>query len=216
MAKTYRPEELAEIRPLGLHFVLTVANGDTKVLSDALHKKTNQKLLHNLRSILDGIIDTGRLDPSKELDYFLKSLSSSHKVGFRLAKGRIIALESATKLTAKELIEGYISGMEGAYPGSLRDFSIYLVNALNDLDFHLLRKCQWCNKYFCASKNDERIKYCSLCSQKTKMTKVQKREYERKRRQTRKFERKEAKARSLMKRGMTREEAESAYEDGVA
>ena len=77
---------------------------------------------------------------------------------------------------------------------------------------NLFYKCSVCNKYFIAGKSDRRIKFCSICSPKSKMGKKRRKEYQRKYRQKKKQEKlaieREDRIEHLMKKtGYSREEA---------
>ena len=75
----------------------------------------------------------------------------------------------------------------------------------------LFKACGSCEEYFVMGKFDDRIKFCSNCSHKSKMSKEKRREYQRKYRQKKKLEertiQREARIENLMKRtGLSKEE----------
>lgn len=71
-----------------------------------------------------------------------------------------------------------------------------------------LKQCRKCNKFFVASKNDSRIKFCADCSPKTKKSKTKNAEYQRQYRLKKKQEKSESRIINLIdKLGCTREEA---------
>jgi len=79
-------------------------------------------------------------------------------------------------------------------------------------DIKKLKRCQICGKFFISSKVDKRVKYCTLCSPKSKMSKEERNKYQReynKRKRTEKLEtEREARIENLIKRsGCSREEA---------
>jgi len=108
-------------------------------------------------------------------------------------------------------------------------FNFYLlaVNAECLIDFLIndargkLKRCQFCNKIFVASKNAKNFKYCKICSRKNRMTKEQRNEFMRQRRakeknekKTKKKEEKELKIQSHMESlGISRDKAEKLWED---
>lgn len=92
-----------------------------------------------------------------------------------------------------------------------------LTNLLLNNERTKLKQCRKCDKFFIASKNDDRIKYCPECSQKSKMSKAEKaeymRQYRQRKRQERIAQRREARIENLIQRaGYSREEAEKVIE----
>jgi hypothetical protein len=197
-ATLFRQESNDKRRPLS--FICDIANAKHKVFADALLSKDKKKLVNrnrwlvtNLRKVLDEILATGRVNPSKAMKYFLKTLPpvtppdepikikrfvkedgqiwqeevirSKYNKGFRTMK-------------AKEILEEMVSALNGAYPGSLEKFSFDLIESLNRADLRRLRKCERCGDYFEAYRADGRIKFCPVCSPKSKMTKKQNRKYQ--------------------------------------
>jgi len=80
--------------------------------------------------------------------------------------------------------------------------------------FHL---CEKCGKYFVAKKVDKRIKYCPLCSPKSKMGKEERKEYQKKYREKKRKEKitheRESKISNYMEKlSCTREDAEEIIE----
>ncbi len=86
-----------------------------------------------------------------------------------------------------------------------------LAEFLHNNDRRQLKTCFLCNKYFAASKNDDRIRKCPACYTKRSMPAGQKREYMRKYRQRKKrgkkLQQEEAKIANYMRNDYTREEA---------
>jgi len=83
------------------------------------------------------------------------------------------------------------------------------------------QKCQMCGEYFIPSKVDPRIKYCPICSTKSKMTKEQRREYQRsyrkkegKQKEAHKTTRKEIEIKNYMKiLSLSRKEATDLWKE---
>jgi ferredoxin len=97
----------------------------------------------------------------------------------------------------------------GHFLGGIISYSLgeFLLNN----DRKKLKRCNRCDQFFPAKKADARIKFCSSCSPKSKMSKERRREYQRKWRQKKKQEKlaiqREARIKNIMKRsGYSREE----------
>ena len=87
---------------------------------------------------------------------------------------------------------------------------------LQKKNFNRIKSCHKCNKFFISAKIDNRIKFCPNCSQKCKMSKEKRREYQKKYRQKRKKEKlakeREARIKNLVNKGWTGKEAEKIIE----
>jgi hypothetical protein len=90
-----------------------------------------------------------------------------------------------------------------------------LCEFLLDSDRRKLRRCEWCGTFFVASKVDSRIKYCAICSPKSKWSKETRREYQRKywakHRKAKEVQERIQYIDRLMDAGCTKEEAEKEY-----
>lgn len=110
-------------------------------------------------------------------------------------------------LLGKRVLKTYISAVDYF-------FVEFLKKDGNASLFHL---CEKCGKYFVAKKVDKRIKYCPLCSPKSKMGKEERKEYQKKYRGKKRKEKiaheRGAKINNYMEKlGCTREEAEEIIE----
>ena len=81
----------------------------------------------------------------------------------------------------------------------------------------LIHQCDGCNKLFISIKTDDRIKFCSSCSSKSKMNKERRKEYQKKYRKKKKQEKLAIEHETRIKNYMinldcTREEAETIIE----
>jgi hypothetical protein len=111
-------------------------------------------------------------------------------------------------------------GLFGPYKFAFQHFldgliAFSLCEFLLDSDRRKLKKCDWCGTFFVASKVDSRIKYCAICSPKSKWSKETRREYQRR------YWAKHKKAKDVQERiqyidrmiaaGYSREEAEKEF-----
>jgi hypothetical protein len=133
---------------------------------------------------------------------------------------QIDGLNNRVKKTLNEVVKtGKLYGNEGLR-GFLSNYRVYckydtflLVEFLKQpKNKKLLHICNMCNKFFISQKDDSRIKYCSSCSPKSKISRERKNELQRIWRQKKKQERleiqREARIENLMKRvRCSREEA---------
>jgi hypothetical protein len=93
----------------------------------------------------------------------------------------------------------------------------FAIESLKSIKFRAyLRKCQRCEIFFIAKKNDKRIKYCNNCSAKSSLTGKDRALYQREYRERKKQEKlandREAKIENYMKHGWSRKEAEEIIE----
>jgi hypothetical protein len=164
-------------------YIMDVANEDWGIFPRS-HKKENKKIVSRLREVLNQVIRDKRLLRSKGLNYFIGSLDSfttRYEVN-RMGVEPYNVLDS--KETVRAFVLSYASSSQGeeemGYPCSLPLFSSALIRWLNQstADLTRIRRCK-CKRYFLASKSDERIKFCPICSPKNKMTKSKRRRYQR-------------------------------------
>jgi hypothetical protein len=125
-------------------------------------------------------------------------------------------LEKSYILTDVGLIGSHydIESRFNSYLNSLLGFSLseFIINK----DLRKLKLCQRCNIFFIAKKKDKRIKYCPTCSKKNKMTKEDRREYQKKYYWNKKHQKLENDRELTIQKhmenlGCTREEAEAMY-----
>jgi hypothetical protein len=114
-----------------------------------------------LKKILNQIIAKGKLVESEELTYFLR-VANERQIEYRIENGKLI---EDSKIGIHWVL----------YPLWLRGLSMDVVKFLSSgKNLQRIRRCDWCDRYFIASKADERIKYCSICSPKDKKSTAQK------------------------------------------
>jgi len=135
----------------------------------------------------------------------------------------VVTVETPSKSHFKENLNPFITYKpkiidSGVFKDAFRSIFIddivaySLCEYLLNNDRRKLKLCEQCNKFFIASKVDARIKFCSNCSPKSKMSKKKRREYQKKYRQKKKQEKlaiqREARIENVMKRaGYSRREA---------
>jgi hypothetical protein len=156
------------------------------------------------------------------------SLESLLAGAHRNFSSQVLPVDAPSKFHFKENLKPFISYLPQLdnweeYKEAFRSIFIDDIIAYSLCEFLLnndrrkLKLCEQCDKFFVASKVDARIKFCSNCSPKSKMSKKRRREYQRKYRQKKKQEKlkKEREAKILNyidKLDCTREEAEEIIE----
>jgi len=137
---------------------------------------------------------------------FKKELKAILNFDFGDWDGGILKFESEPALDyGDRLFHPFFGLIYPIFEFNLAEFLLYD-------DRRKLKKCQECESFFISTKIDDRIKFCSSCSSKSKMSPGQRREYQKKYRAKKKAERDsqklEVKIKNLMtKLDVTREEA---------
>jgi hypothetical protein len=171
-------------------------------------KRTQNELINAIDLLVTGL----NLNENKYFNEFLRHYQTLYKPELVLHSDDSFSLK--TKFLEadhfyKEKKEGYGFILTSYHEA----ISFLLVEFLMpERNRNLFYECSECNKYFVGGKSDRRIKFCSSCSPKSKMSIEKRKEYQRKYRQKKKQEKlaiqREARIEHLMKRtGYSREEA---------
>ena len=190
-----------------LRYGLGPSDGELRALSDT---SMAPEVKSKLRSLLDKIIKNQKIPDSKELSYFTQIVEQAAPI-FEVKNGRLYKTIKETRNREEFL----------SYPYWLRVLSVeiveYLLDSKNDL--RKIKKCKLCKNFFSSIKVDKRTKYCPLCSPKNKMSKEQRKIYQRRRRAAKKSEKdnftKNEYITRLIKEGCSREEAEKTFEETI-
>jgi len=118
------------------------------VLKTGLHSL----LVDAVRKILENIIaNGGTLDDSENLHFFI-SLKKMYLVTYSIEDGRL-----------HEFSENPDPSLHSPW---LKDLCHSLIDFLCSNKLQNLKKCPYCEKFFLATKNNPRQKYCPICSKK--------------------------------------------------
>lgn len=155
-----------------------------------------------LVGLLDQIVKNQKVLDTEELRYFIRYCTHTI-IKYEVHDGRLVRTPHSRNIV----------------PIFIQILSNNLVGYLSDsrTDIRKLKKCHNCGKFFETNKIDERIKYCEVCSPKSKWSKEKSAKYMRETYRPRKKQEKLAKEREarinrIMQAGWSREEAEEIIE----
>jgi hypothetical protein len=169
-------------------------------------------------SAIENLIDEIK-EYKRDLASFLKKMASYSYLSDMLAESYLIHLAEFYPGRKISLSENAIQ-YRPDYTKYWNLRSDYIENCIsyaffeffqNNRNFNRIRLCQKCNLFFITQKIDRRIKYCSICSPKSKMTSEERRRYQRDYRKKKRLEKlaieREARIENLMKEtGYSRKE----------
>lgn len=129
-----------------------------------------------LQRLLISIIEDQEIKKIADMQYFIDAYKEFME--FKVIKGKLV------KRMKREL---FSENILTPHPMWLTFLSWSLVSFLSESNnMKKLKECQYCNKFFVASRNDERIKYCKVCSPKSRIGKEKQYEAQKKHRQKKK------------------------------
>ena len=198
------PKEIEKLMKFGIEIKRIKQNASEHVKKNPLivseryeEIKNLNESIQNLQSGISGIllaITEGKtLKEITNLQYVLKRYNSIPQ--FKISDENCL-VEDPNLGQERYLFEGHVNKWSTILK---EDFAYVLVEYLKiENSAKYMRKCDQCERFFIAGKIDPRIKYCEMCSRKSKMSKAERKDYQKQyRRRKRRRGRKERKKRKL-------------------
>ena len=219
------PKEIEKLMQFGIEIKRIKQNASEHVKKNPLivskryeEIKNLNESIQNLQSGISGIllaITEGKtLKEITNLQYVLKRYNSITQFKIIISDENCM-VEDPNLGQERYLFDGHVNKWSTILK---QDFAYVLIEYLKiENSAKYIRKCDQCERFFIAGKIDPRIKYCEICSRKSKMHKEERRnyqvEYRRRKREEREAKKKEEKIKNYMEKlGCTRKDAEEIIE----
>jgi hypothetical protein len=173
-----------------------------------------QNLQSGISGILLAITEGKTLKEITNLQYVLKRYNSIPQFKIIISDENCMVVDP-NLVQERYLFEGHVNKWSTILK---QDFAYVLIEYLKiENSAKYIRKCDQCERFFIAGKIDPRIKYCEICSRRSKMSKAERKDYQkqyrRRKREEREEREKEKKIENYMEKlDCTREEAEKIIE----